>query len=257
MRKALILCMLIASTAVFVTCRPAEVYEGSSIVENKQQVQDDVKEEETKETETKEVETKEIETKEVFAQSFAYYPIDEKIESRIMGVSWKQGSPVALKDLRYVNVFYWGFDEQPHIGELIVNKAVAKDIVEIFEELYEAKFPIAKISLIDEYNAEDSKSMEDNNTSAFCYREVDGKPGQLSKHSYGVAIDINPIQNPYVYKDKVSPSEGKSYLDRSEMSKGMIVKDDLCYKAFTSRGWTWGGDWKYEKDYQHFQKQLK
>jgi hypothetical protein len=128
--------------------------------------------------------------------------------------------------------------------------------VEIFKELFEARFPIEKIRLIDEYEANDNKSMADNNTSSFCFREIDGKPGKLSKHSYGVAIDINPVQNPYVYMDKVSPEAGREYLDRSKVTKGMIVKDDVCYKAFINRGWTWGGDWKNEKDYQHFQKSL-
>lgn len=189
-----------------------------------------------------------------FVQSFEYHPIDKVVEKRIKGISWKQNNTVKLSDLCYVKVTYWGFDEKPHIGELIVDKDLGQEVVEIFQELYDAKFPIEKIKLIDEYNAVDIKSMEDNNTSAFCYREVEGKPGKLSKHSYGIAIDINPLQNPYVYKKKISPAAGKAYVDRSNVSKGMIIKNDVCYKAFTSRGWTWGGNWKYEKDYQHFQK---
>jgi len=199
---------------------------------------------------------KEPAAKEVFVQSFGYSTIDAQVEKRISGISWKKGSPVELKDLRYVKVAYWGFDNKPHMGELIVNKAVAKDIVEIFQELYKVKYPIEKMKLIDEYGAKDEKSMLDNNTSAFCYREVEGKPGKISKHSYGIAIDINPVQNPYVYKNKISPTNGKAFKDRSKASKGMIIKGDACYKAFVSRGWTWGGDWKYEKDYQHFQKQI-
>jgi hypothetical protein len=238
-RKAIVGCVLFVIIASLAMWKTDSSSQALVTVENQQQEHS---------------EAIETETKEAFAQSFKYYPIDEKIESRIKGVSWKQGSPVAFEDLCYVEVAYWGFDEKPHTGELIVNKSVAKDIIEIFEELYNARFQIDKIKLIDEYNAEDSESMADNNTSAFCYREVEGKPGQLSKHSYGIAIDINPIQNPYVYKNKVSPVEGSKYVDRSEISKGMILKDDACYEAFTSRGWTWGGDWKYEKDYQHFEK---
>lgn len=191
---------------------------------------------------------------ETFSQSFEYRPIDKEMEKIIKGVSWKQNNTVKIDDLNYLLVTYWGFDEKPHIGELIVNKEIAKEVTEIFKELYAAKFPIMKMKLIDEYDAIDSKSMEDNNTSAFCYREVEGKPGKLSMHSYGIAIDINPVQNPYVYKEKVSPKSGWDYLDRGKLSKGMIVANDAVYQAFTSRGWTWGGDWKYEKDYQHFQK---
>ena len=197
---------------------------------------------------------KEPVVKETFSLGFEYRPINEEIEKIITGVSWKQNDTVKIDDLCYVKVTYWGYDEKPHIGELIVNKDIGKEVIEIFKELYAAKFPIMKMKLIDEYDAIDSKSMADNNTSAFCYREVDGKPGKLSKHSYGIAIDINPVQNPYVYNGKVSPISGSDYLDRSKISEGMIVANDVCYKAFTSRGWTWGGNWKYEKDYQHFQK---
>ena len=205
-------------------------------------------------TQTPQEPLKEPTAQETFSQTFEYHPIDKEIEEIITGVSWKQNDTVKIDDLCYVSVTYWGFDEKPHYGELIVNKDIGQEVVEIFKELYAAKFPIEKIKLIDEYDAIDTKSMEDNNTSAFCYREVEGKPGKLSKHSYGIAIDINPLQNPYVYKDKVSPEAGRKYLNRSKASKGFIVKDDVCYKAFTSRGWTLGGDWKYEKDYQHFQK---
>nr|WP_243182907.1 M15 family metallopeptidase [Anaerosolibacter carboniphilus] len=98
--------------------------------------------------------------------------------------------------------------------------------------------------------------MENNNTSAFNFRDVADSKGVLSKHSYGVAIDINPIQNPYMKGEKVSPAAGKSYLDRGEIRKGMIIKGDVCYKAFKDRGWTWGGEWKTMKDYQHFQKSI-
>ncbi len=194
---------------------------------------------------------------EVFAPAFAYSAVSEEVEKRITNVSWKEGCPVPIEELRYLQVAYWGFDDQPHMGELIVNKAVAEEVAEIFQELYEAKFPIEKIRLIDEYGAEDKKSMADNNTSSFCYREVEGKPGKLSKHSYGLAIDLNPVQNPYVYKEEISPEAGKDYTDRSETQKGMILKGDVCYQAFIDRGWTWGGDWNYEKDYQHFQKSIK
>ncbi|MGB7606306.1 MAG: M15 family metallopeptidase [Lutisporaceae bacterium] len=208
-------------------------------------------------TSAKQAETEKKPTVETLSQSFEVLPIDEEIEKRVSGVSWKQGSPVSLDSLSYVRVIYWGFDDKQHEGELIVHASVAQEVAEIFKELYEKKFPIEKIRLIDEYAADDSKSMEDNNTSGFCYREVGGKPGKISKHSYGLAIDINPVQNPYIYKDQIVPTSGKIYTDRTDVKKGMIQKDDECYTAFTSRGWQWGGDWKYEKDYQHFQKNIE
>lgn len=188
--------------------------------------------------------------------SFTYEPLPQEVISKIDGVSWNKEAPVSLDDLSYIKVLYWGFDEKEHTGELIVHKKVAKEVVQIFKELYEAKFSIEKIRLIDEYNASDDLSMEDNNTSAFCFREVAGKKGTLSKHSYGIAIDINTVQNPYVENGRVSPKAGEEYIDRKNVRKGMIVKDDVCYKAFKERGWIWGGEWKTIKDYQHFQKEI-
>lgn len=198
----------------------------------------------------------ESEEKEEAIESFTYTPLPEMVISRIDGVSWKKEAPVGLDDLSYVKVLYWGFDDEEHAGELIVHSDVAKEITEIFKELYDAKFPIEKVRLVDEYDANDDLSMDDNNTSAFCFREIAGQKGKLSKHSYGIAIDINPIQNPYVKGDKVSPIAGKEYTDRENIRKGMIIKESVCYKAFKERGWTWGGEWNTLKDYQHFQKQI-
>ena len=260
-KKAIIFCMLLVSMVLLTMCKK----DVDTIVEKPKELPVVKQVEQPIEVPIKEIiekpivqtpqePVKELAAQETFSQSFEYRPIDKEIEMIIKGVSWKQNNTVKIDDLCYVKVTYWGFDEKTHIGELIVNKEIGKEVTEIFKELYAAKFPIMKMKLIDEYDAIDSKSMADNNTSAFCYREVDGKPGKLSKHSYGIAIDINPVQNPYVYKDKVSPESGRDYLDRGKLSKGMIVANDVCYKAFTSRGWTWGGNWKNEKDYQHFQK---
>lgn len=193
---------------------------------------------------------------EAIVDSFTYEPLPDIIADKIEGVSWKEEAPVGLDDLSYVRVTYWGFDDKEHIGELVVHKRVAEEVTQIFKELYEAKFPIEKIRLIDEYNANDDLSMDDNNTSAFCFREVAGKKGTLSKHSYGIAIDINPIQNPFIKGERISPAAGEEYKDRENVRKGMIVKGDICYKAFKERGWTWGGEWRTLKDYQHFQKQI-
>jgi hypothetical protein len=109
---------------------------------------------------------------------------------------------------------------------------------------------------VDEYKGDDDVSMADNNTSAFNYRDVVDSKGVLSKHSYGVAIDINPIQNPYIKGKKISPASGTNYVNRKKFQNGMIIKNDVCYKAFKDRGWTWGGEWKTMKDYQHFQKTI-
>ncbi|HHT96471.1 MAG TPA: M15 family metallopeptidase [Clostridiales bacterium] len=185
---------------------------------------------------------------------FIYKPLTNDIIDKIMDSSYKTNDEIKIEDLSYVQVSYWGFDDKEYIGELIVNKMVAKDIVEIFSELYDAKFPIKKISLIDEYNADDNLSMSDNNTSAFNYRAIVGNEGKLSKHSYGLAIDINPVQNPYLKNGIILPKSGAEFLDRGKIEKGMIVEGDVCYNAFVNRGWTWGGEWNSVKDYQHFEK---
>lgn len=187
---------------------------------------------------------------------FKYSNLSKDVKERIVGVSWKENSPIELEDLCYINVTYWGFDDKEHIGELIVHKELAQEVIEIFKELYETKYPIEKIKLIDEYNADDNLSMADNNTSAFCSREVTGQKGVFSRHSYGIAIDINPVQNPYVKGEIVLPEEGREYLDRTNIRKGMITVGDPCYNAFKSRGWTWGGEWYSLKDYQHFEKEI-
>lgn len=186
--------------------------------------------------------------------------ISEDIKDRINGKTYGKDCTVPYEDLRYVKVLYWGFDNMPHEGELIVNKAIAEDIADIFKELYEHKYPIEKMVLVDEYNADDNASMAANNSSAFNFRIIDNGSGRLSNHSYGLAIDINPLYNPYVRtvdgKLVVSPEESKKYTDRSIDNPYYINKDDICYKAFTKRGFSWGGDWENTKDYQHFEKKV-
>ena len=195
---------------------------------------------------------------EVFNEVFRVDPIDAQTRSLITGTSWKEGCPVSIDDLRLITVTCVDFEQKPYLGQLIMHKKLAEEVLEIFREIYDERFPIEKMVLVDEYDADDTLSMEDNNSSAFNYRVVDGSTS-LSKHAYGFAVDINPIQNPYIIKKRnyISPSEGKDYTDRTDMRPGMIVKGDVVHQAFTSRGWTWGGDWVNQIDYQHFQKEPK
>lgn len=172
---------------------------------------------------------------------------------KMSGKSYVPKKSIDPNKLRKLTISYVGFDEEDHIGQIIVNETVATEVIDIFKELYTAKYQIEKIKLIDEYDADDVISMDDNNSSAYNHRYIAGTK-KLSNHAMGLAIDINPIQNPYVKNDFVSPLAGKDYLNRNENKKGMVIKDDVCYNAFVSRGWTWGGDWKTIKDYQHFEK---
>jgi hypothetical protein len=180
--------------------------------------------------------------------------IPAEIAKKMTGISWREGCPVPINDLVHIRLNHWEYNDQVQEGELVVHKDVAEDITEIFGELFEARFPVEKIWLVDEYNGDDLESMQDNNSSAFNCRWKVPKPGVFSQHAFGTAIDINPLVNPYHSPKLILPKGGEKYIDRSLKSKGMIFKDDAVYKAFTRRGWTWGGDWKRKKDYQHFEK---
>lgn len=195
----------------------------------------------------------------LYADGFSYEPINDEVKQRIYGLSYKEDCTVPYEELRYVRVCYIDFDGLPQEGELICNKAIAQDLVEIFYELYQASYPIEKIRLIDEYNADDDLSCLDNNTSCFNYRVVGGSTS-LSKHALGLAIDINPFYNPYVTYpngvERISPPGSEPYADRSLDFPYKIDENDLCYQLFAAHGFTWGGHWKTLKDYQHFQKAL-
>jgi hypothetical protein len=171
--------------------------------------------------------------------------------------SFSEGCTTEIKSLRYIRVLHYGFDGNIHIGELIVNQMIESDILEIFKELFDAQYPIEQMILIDEYDADDNLSMEANNSSCFNFRMIDGTTN-LSKHAYGLAIDINPLYNPYIrtINDElvILPSNSMEYADRSLECEYYIKKNDVIYKAFASRGFTWGGDWTSSLDYQHFQK---
>ena len=190
-------------------------------------------------------------------EGFRASKIDAALFARIDGRSYKKGCRVPLDELRYLQVLHIGFDGETHVGELICNEAIADDLLEIFQTLYEARYPIERMVLIDEYDADDTRSMEANNSSGFNYREI-RNTGKLSNHSFGFAVDINPLRNPCVItrngRTSVDPEAGRPYADRTQDFVGKIDHDDLCYKEFRKHGFEWGGDWKSLKDYQHFEK---
>ena len=195
-----------------------------------------------------------------YQTGFYYEPLSDEIKNRITGISYPADSTVPYDDLRYVGLLYYDFDGNVQTGELICNKGIAQDMVEIFYQLYLSQYQIAKMVLIDTYNADDTASMADNNTSCFNYRTVDGTT-HLSKHAYGLAIDLNPFNNPYVENNSdgtvyISPLGSEAYADRTANLAHMINENDLCYQLFIQHGFTWGGSWKSYKDYQHFQKLL-
>jgi hypothetical protein len=192
------------------------------------------------------------------AQVFSVQPIPDSVFQRMQGRSWPEGCTVRRADLRYLRLSHVDADKKEHVGEMVCNKAIANDLLEIFRELYRQKYPIQHIRLIDDYEADDERAMRDNNTSSFCYRMISGST-KLSKHAMGMAVDINTLYNPYVRTGKdgrriVEPATAVKYVDRRKSFPYKIVKGDLLYRLFLQHGFKWGGSWRTVKDWQHFEK---
>jgi poly-gamma-glutamate synthesis protein (capsule biosynthesis protein) len=183
----------------------------------------------------------------MFASSIS--PIDDALAAR-MSASWREGCPVPLADLRYVTFTHVDFDGVVRTGELVVHADVAEGIVGVFAALFEARYPIRQAVLVDEYGADDTASMYADNTSAFNCRPVTGGT-RWSEHAYGRALDINPVENPYVLNGQVGPRTGAVFASRPD-EPGVIHPDDVVVQAFAAAGWQWGGLWDSPKDYQHF-----
>ncbi len=187
---------------------------------------------------------------------FSIAPLDTGLQQRIYGLSYHDNPYISYQDLRYLQILYCDFHGNTADGELICNRIIASTLIEIFYSLYNADYPIEKMHLIDDYQADDDLSCLDNNSSCFNYRTID-QTDRLSMHAYGLAIDINPFYNPYVtfvdQKEHVSLPGAEYYADRSKPLPYQINHQDLCYQLFTSHQFQWGGDWTHCKDYHHFE----
>lgn len=183
-------------------------------------------------------------------------PIPEDVQQQMQKYTWKDDCPVPLSDLSYIKMTYWGFDNRAHQGVLIIHEKFAPEVVSIFKYLYSQRFPIQRMEPMYKYKGNDEKAMLDNNTSGFNCRHQTDFPKLFSPHSYGGAIDVNPLINPYDNNGKVEPPIAKKYLDRDVPHKGKITKDGIVVKTFSDYGWSWGGNWDKRgiKDYQHFEK---
>lgn len=199
-------------------------------------------------------------------EDFYYEPVSDNLRRYMTGISYPatdtaEALPeITFDQLKYVHILHYNFDGQSVEGELVCHESIAADLVEIFQELYENAYQLESVLLIDVYEGNDMASMEANNTCCFNYRTVDGTE-RLSAHAFGLAVDINPLYNPYITygednSEKVSPSSAIPYADRDASFPYKIDEDDLCYKLFIQHGFTWGGNWNNVKDYQHFQKTL-
>ena len=179
-------------------------------------------------------------------------PLSPALRAQMTGVSWHHGCPVPLSGLRLLTLSYRGFDRRSHTGQLVVNRSAATRVVGVFHRLYRANFPIRRMQLVDAYGGSDFRSIEADNTSAFNCRTATGS-SSWSNHAYGLAIDVNPIENPYVSASgSTAHRASRPYLNRSRIRRGMAYPGGVLVSAFRSAGWGWGGYWSGAKDYQHF-----
>lgn len=180
-------------------------------------------------------------------------PSVDRVSAADLGATWHPGCPLGPEQLRRVGLDYLGFDGKTRRGALVVHESLVPQVIAIFDQLYRIRYPIERMRTVDHYlRAEDELSMEDNNTSAFNCRGIPGS-GNWSLHAYGRAIDLNPLLNPYIDGTDLEPANAARYLDRTRTDPGLLHRDDPAVRAFTDRGWQWGGAWRSPIDYQHFE----
>jgi len=190
---------------------------------------------------------------------FVQEAIPDAVFARMEGRSFPKDCTVNRQSLRYLRLLHVDFDGRTRLGEMVCNKSIAADVIDIFRELYRQHYPIHSIKLIDDFNADDEQSMRANNTSSFCFRKVTGSK-KLSAHAMGKAIDVNPLYNPYYHRSPsgkitVQPTTAMKYVERVAAFPYKIIKTDLMYRLFIAHGFKWGGAWNRVKDYQHFEKE--
>ena len=188
---------------------------------------------------------------------FTAMPVPDAVWAGMQGKTYRENPYIGRDDLRLLRVLHWDYDQKVHLGEMVCNRRIAKQLTEIFRVLYDNHYPIQRMVLPDVYDADDERQMRDNNTSCFCFRGISGGK-KLSKHALGLAVDLNPLYNPYYKKQKngqlyVQPGNAAEYCNRSKDFPYKIDDKDLAYKLFTEAGFTWGGRWKTVKDFQHFE----
>ena len=187
---------------------------------------------------------------------FLIQPIPTATQTLMRQYTWQPDCPVTLDELAYINLTYWGFDEQAHEGSLIVHQTLSQEVVSLFKGLYDKRFPIEKMIPMYHYQGKDELAMAANNTSAFNCRVLTGHQRTFSQHSFGRAIDINPQVNPYVKGDRLLPKNARAFVDRTQPYKGKIDHASIAYRLFKAYGWHWGGDWQNRRDYHHFEKRI-
>lgn len=190
--------------------------------------------------------------------TFLATAIPDSVWTRMQGKTYHQNAYIQRSDLRYLRLHYVDFEGKKRVGEMVCNRAIADDLLDIFRQLYEARYPIERIQLPDDFDADDERQMRANNTSCFCFRVIKGST-KLSAHAQGLAVDLNPLYNPCVKMRRdgtlfIQPSTAAPYVDRSRRFAHKIDRQDLAYRLFIQHGFSWGGAWRSSKDYQHFEK---
>ena len=182
----------------------------------------------------------------------AFAGVAVRVTAADLPASWRPGCPVAPSDLRRLELSYWGFDDRSHTGALVVHAAEADNVIGVFRRLYERRFPIRRMEPIDVYGGSDEASVAADNTAGFnCRNAVASGPPTWSQHAFGRAIDVNPVENPYILEGEVMPPAGREFVDRRNVRPGMAVRGGELVAAFAEAGWSWGGVWA-NPDYQHF-----
>ena len=184
---------------------------------------------------------------------FVSQPVPEAVKARMQGKSMPDKATIGYDELRYLILYHYDYEGNVRQGEMVCNQAIAHDLLSVFKTLFAEAYPIHSIRLVDDFNADDEASMEANNTSCFNYRTMVGTK-MISKHAKGIAVDVNPLQNPCIKHGRVHPETAKDYVDRKQDFPHKSDKDDYCKKVFTSHGFMWGGNWVGSKDYHHFEK---
>ncbi len=172
--------------------------------------------------------------------------IPDEVFKRMHGKSFPKNCTIKRSDLRYLHVLHINKKGKTQVGEMVCNKSISADLIDIFRKLYKARYPIERMVLVDDYDADDEKSMEANNTTCFNFRMITGSTTKVSKHGMGLAVDLNPLDNPYIKGKVIKPKGAKRQPE--------ITRTSLPYRLFTEHGFRWGGAWKSLKDYQHFEK---
>ena len=184
---------------------------------------------------------------------FFSQPVPETVKARMQGKSMPETARIGFDELRYLTLYHYDFEGRIQQGEMVCHKAIAHDLLCIFKTLFAEAYPIHSIRLVDDFDASDEASMQANNSSCFNYRTIAGS-WRLSQHAFGMAVDINPLQNPCVRGSRIRPSTATDYVDRGKDFPHKIDDNDLCKKTFESYGFRWGGRWRSVKDYQHFER---